>query len=199
MDLTDIHEKNSLLPTVCSRKLGSQRPPELVLLTGQIHHLMAFNCDLLTSCWLVFSSQWPIAISLVITLLKSSRELDNARELYMSPVSSPSKNRTSPLNEISACLQWGATMGGQGEGECVCVCVWGCVCLHVNTYRRLWLWMQRLWCIYVQRLCGLRVCEHLSQNRVFAGSPAVMEIHLTAHAVRHVCVSFIQLLKNKPW
>lgn len=120
--------KKSLLPTLYTHTPGPQRPPELVLLTGQIRHLTAFNCDLLTSCWLVFSSQWPIAISLVITLLKSSREPDNARELYMSPVSSAAKNRTPPLNQISACLQWGASMGGQGGGW-VCVCV----CLHVNT------------------------------------------------------------------
>ena len=127
-----------------------QRPLELVLLTGQIHHLTPFNCDLLTSCWLVFSSRWPIAISLVITLLKSSRELDNARELYMSPVSSVAKNRTSPLNQISACLQWGASrgsQGGRGRDVCVRVCVWGCV-WNVNTYRRPWLWMQRLCCVF---------------------------------------------------
>lgn len=112
--------KKSLLQTLCTHTAAPDRPPELVLLTGQIHHLMAFNCDLLTSCWLVFSSQWPIAVSLVITLLKSSRELDNARELYMSPVSSATKNRTPPLIGISACLQWGATTGRQG-GMCVCV------------------------------------------------------------------------------
>lgn len=118
-------------PTLCTHKQGPQRPPELVLLTGQIRHLTAFNCDLLTSCWLVFLSQWPIAISLVIALLKSSRELDNARELYMSPVSSVSKNRMSPLNEISACLQWGAPVGSRGEKwEFVCFRV--CACQYLQ-------------------------------------------------------------------
>lgn len=143
--------KKSLLQTLCTHTAAPDRPPELVLLTGQIHHLMAFNCDLLTSCWLVFSSQWPIAVSLVITLLKSSRELDNARELYMSPVSSATKNRTPPLIGISACLQWGATTGRQG-GMCVCVCVKVCEgvwCLNTgNTYRKQCLRMQWLWGVY---------------------------------------------------
>lgn len=95
----------------------------LVLLTGQFHHFMAFNRDLLTSCWLVFSSQWPAAISLVITSPKKATEPDNARELYMSLVSSPAKNRTSPLSEISACLQWRGHHGPRG---------WACVCPYTS-------------------------------------------------------------------
>lgn len=153
--------------------MGPQRPPELVLLTVQIHHLTAFNCDLLTSCWLVFSSQWPIAISLVITLLKSSRELDNARELYMSPVSSAAKNRTSPLNKISACLQWGATVGSQGGGG-VCACVCMPTCLY------LWLEMQSLWCVY--RDYVVYGCVNLLDRA------QGLEIHLTAPTFRCACV-----------
>lgn len=84
---------------------------------------MAFNRDLLTSCWLVFSSQWPAAISLVITSPKKATEPDNARELYMSLVSSPAKNRTSPLSEISACLQWRGHHGPRG---------WACVCPYTS-------------------------------------------------------------------
>lgn len=144
---------------------------KLVLLTGQIHHLTAFNCDLLTSCWLVFSSQWPIAISLVITLPKSSREPDNARELYMSPVSSAAKNRTPQLNEISACLQWGATMGSQGRvGVCVSIPTGDCGC-------------RGFWYVHVWRLCGLRVCDGC-YNLDREGCDGD-----TAHTFRHVCVS----------
>lgn len=33
---------------------------------------------------------------------------------------------------------------------------------------------------------------------VFIGSPAVTKVQLTVHTVRHVCVTFIQVFKNKP-
>lgn len=139
----------NILSALRIHKLGPQRAPELVLLTGQIHHLTAFSCDLLTSCWLVFSSQWPIAISLVITLLKSSSELDNARELYMSPVSSAAKNRQPPMNKIWACLQCEAVMGEEQGCRCVSVSVCRylqeteCKCAEIMWYEGVW-WLLEL-------------------------------------------------------
>lgn len=38
------------------------------------------------------------------------------------------------------------------------------VCLHVGTYSGLWLWMQRVRCVWARRLCGLRVCDNLKQG-----------------------------------
>ena len=64
----------------------------------------------------MFSSQWPIAISLVIVLLQSAGVLDNARELYVSPVSTHSKNRLLPPSNISVRLQCGATSGRRAGG-----------------------------------------------------------------------------------
>lgn len=132
----------------------------LVLLTGQFHHFMAFNCDLLTSCWLVFSSQWPTAISLVITSPKKSTEPDNARELYMSLVSSPAKNRTSPLSEISACLQW---RGHHGPRGWACVCLYmsipigdGCACKRALEHN--------LWCVFLTFITKICLTVHTHFN-----------------------------------
>lgn len=104
-------------------------PHQLLLLTRQIPHLTAFSCDLLTSCWSSFSARWPAAISLVIAPLKSTRVLDNTRELCVWPESSATKKRLQ-VNNISACLQWGA-MGGR-------VWVWGMCRI---------LWLHWIWCV----------------------------------------------------
>lgn len=136
---------------------------------------------------------WPAAdlcfhpIWLVITLPKSCSEPDNARELYMSvSVSSTTKNRTPQLNEISACLQWGATVVRQRS---VLVCV--------NTYRRVWL--QRLWYVHVWRLCGLRMCDGCyNSDREGCDSD-------TARTFRRVCVSpeeergFLSVAPKQTW
>lgn len=138
----------SYFSSVCSNQLHKE-PHQLLLLTWQIHRLTAFSCDLLTSCWSLFSAQWPAAISLVLAPLKSTRVLDNTRELYVSPESSATKKKLLPPNNISACLQRGATWG---EGV---------------TYRRR-LWMHGIWCVYVwvQRLCGLRAVWRLHKKTV---------------------------------
>lgn len=154
---------NKAPPSLCSATLAPQSHPGLVLLTGQIHHLAAFSCDLLTSCWLVFSSQWPIAVSLVVALLKRSREPDNARQLYMSPVSSPSKNGTWPLHVTSACLQWGATLGEQRAGEgwgCVSIPTGGCDSLEI-------MWSEGVWTTpTVRGVCSSAHSHKLLKNKL---------------------------------
>lgn len=70
----------------------------------------------------------------------------------------------------------GATEGGQAVGNCVC--------LHVNNYWRLWLLMLRFWCVSE----GVCLSAHRQWQRY--SSPG--------HTVRHVCVTFIQVFKNKP-
>lgn len=151
-------------------------PPELVLLTLQIHHLTAFSCDLLTNCWSLFSTQWPIAVLLVIGLLKSSGALDNTRELYVSLVSSPTKNGLLPLNNISACLQCGARADRAGVRVCVCVYV-------SSTHRRLWLWVHGILRMCVERWCGLRLCDrkYKSNECENPGTPVCAESFNKSH------------------
>lgn len=85
---------------------------KLVLLTGQIPHLPAFNfADQLLTCVFIPAALWHFTAD--CTAKELQRAGQSLRALCCRRGHGPVKNRPLPLNNISACWQW----GGQKQAD----------------------------------------------------------------------------------
>lgn len=100
----------------CSGHLMDKAHQKPILLTGQIHHLPAFNfADQLLTC--VFIPAALCHFTADCTAKELQRAGQSLRALCCRCCHGPVKNRPLPLNKISACWQWGGPeTGGQVWG-----------------------------------------------------------------------------------